>query len=258
MLKKICAASAILILCSSFAGHADVIEPRGITVSAAISLQNAFEEIGKRFSLRNKDVAVAFNFGASGRLMAQIRGGAPVDVFASAALKDMDELDKAGLVQKGTRTNFASNKIVLIIPASSRAFVASFEDLKKPAITKIAIGNPVTVPAGRYADEVLRFYGLSDAIKDKLILAENVRQVLDYVARNEVDAGVVYATDARTRADEVAVVAAAPDSSHEPVLYPIAVVKGSKNEEADRAFISFVHSAEGRKILEQYGFTAVK
>jgi molybdate transport system substrate-binding protein len=258
MLKKLCAGFFALILCGSFAGHLAAGEPRSITVSAAISLQNAFEEIGRRFAARNKDVIVVFNFGASGRLMAQIKGGAPVDVFASAALKDLDELDKAGLVLEGTRVNFASNGIVLIAPASSKAIVASFEDLKKPAIQKIAIGNPRTVPAGRYADEVLHFYKLSDALKDKLVLGENVRQVLDYVARNEVDAGVVYATDARTRVNEVAVVAAAPKNYHKPVLYPIAVVKGSKNEKAARTFLSFVLSVAGRKVLEQYGFTAVK
>jgi molybdate transport system substrate-binding protein len=229
-----------------------------ITVSAAISLKNAFEEIGKLFEARNKDAVIAFNFGASGDLMAQIKGGAPVDVFASAALKDMDELEKAGLILKGTRTDFAANSVVLIKPASSTIPLSSFEDLKKAEVKKIAMGNPKTVPVGRYADEVFQYFKVSDMIKEKLVFAENVRQVLDYVARGEVDAGMVYATDALVRQQDVKVVAAAPRASHKPVIYPVAVVAGTKSEKAARAFIAFVISAEGKKILEKYGFKPVQ
>jgi molybdate transport system substrate-binding protein len=258
MLRQLRTGLFIMVLCGAFAGHVDAVESRSITVSAAISLQNAFEEIGALFESRSDHVKIAFNFGASGYLMAQIKGGAPVDVFASAARKDMDELDKDGLVLKDTEINFASNRIVLIAPVSSKVPVALFEDLKRPEIKKIAIGNPKTVPAGRYADEVLHFYKLSDSVKEKLVLAENVRQVLDYVATGETDAGVVYATDAKTRPQEVRVVTAAPEDSHKPVLYPIGVVKGSKNEQTARAFISFVRSDEGRKILKKYGFKSTQ
>jgi molybdate transport system substrate-binding protein len=117
--------------------------------------------------------------------------------------------------------------------------------------------NPKTSPAGRYADEVFQFLKIADAIKDKLVFAENVRQVLDYVARGEVDAGVVYATDAMTRTSGVTVIAVAQEGSHKPILYPIAIVKGSKNEQAARGFISFVRSDEGKKILGKYGFKPV-
>ncbi len=258
MMKKIAASLIMVGAVLAFSGFARAVEPQGITVSAAISLKNAFEEIGKLYESQNKDVKVAFNFGASGDLMAQIKGGAPVDVFASAALKDMDGLDSDGLVIKDTRANFVSNSVVLVKPASSKAVIASFEDLKKPEIKKIAVGNPKTVPAGRYADEVIQSLKLSDALKDKLILAENVRQVLDYVARNEVDAGVVYSTDAKTRPQDVTVVSAAPEGSHKPILYPIAVVKNTKNEKTAAAFVSFVRSDEGKKILEKYGFRPVK
>ena len=148
--------------------------------------------------------------------------------------------------------------MVLVKPRSSKTRIASFADLEKTEVQKIAIGNPRTVPAGRYADEVFQSLKLSGAIRDKLVLAENVRQVLDYVARGEVDAGVVYATDATTRPQEVTIVATAPKGSHKPILYPIAVVKGSKSENAARAFISFVRSGEGRKILEKFGFKTVE
>lgn len=232
--------------------------PKEITVSSAISLKNAFEEIGKLYKSKNIGTKAVFNFGASGDLMHQIEGGAPVDVFASAAQKDMDLLDQKGLVTPGSRANFAANTVVLVVPIAAKTSLRSFEDLKTDSVKKIALGNPKTVPAGRYAEEIFQYYRLLDAIKDKFILTENVRQVLDYVARGEVDAGVVYATDAATRLKEVRIVATAPEQSHKPVIYPIGVVKGTKNEKAARAFIALVTSPEGKNILEKYGFKAVK
>ncbi len=228
-----------------------------ITVSAAISLKNVFEEIGKLYESQNKNTKVLFNLGASGDLMAQIKGGAPVDVFASAALKDMDELDNAGFVVKDTRTNFVTNSVVLIVPWSSKITITSFEDLEKPEIKKIAVGNPKTVPAGRYAAETFQYYKISDMIQTKLIFTENVRQVLDYVARGEVDAGVVYSTDAMARQQGVRIILTEPEASHKSIIYPIAVVKGSKNEKAAKSFIALVTSAEGQKILSTYGFKPI-
>jgi molybdate transport system substrate-binding protein len=241
-----------------FEGHSAAAESREIVVSAAISLRNAFTDIGQAFEAGNKDVTVSFNFGASGDLKTQIMGGAPADVFASAALKDMDALDADGLLVGNTRVNFVSNAVVLIQPAASGTVIASFDDLKKPEVKKIAMGNPRSVPAGRYADEVLHALKLGDALADKLVLAENVRQVLDYVCRNEVDAGIVYSTDAGTRPGETRVILAAPKGSHKPILYPLAVVKGSKQEQTARAFITFVRSKEGKTILERYGFKPVE
>ena len=223
-----------------------------VTVSAAISLKNAFEEIGKMYEARHPETKVLFNFGASGDLVRQIAGGAPVDVFASAAQKDMDDMSTKGLALPGTRVDFAKNSVVLVVPRNGK--IKSFEDLATERIKRIAVGNPKTVPAGRYAAEVFDYYKLTSAIKDKLIYAENVRQVLDYVARGEVDAGVVYATDAAVRSAEVSVAAEAPESSHKPVVYPIAAVKGTKDEAAAKAFIDAVRSNEGMMILKKYGF----
>ena len=224
--------------------------PKEITVSAAISLKNAFEEIGKLYESKVSGVKVLFNFGASGDLARQIEGGAPVDIFASAAQKDMDGLDGKVLVQ----SKIAANSIVLIVPAFSKTAISSFEGLNANDIQKIAVGNPKTVPAGRYAEEVFSYYKLLPFIQDKLIFTENVRQVIDYVTRGEVDAGIVYATDAVAKEKEIRVVANAPDASHKPVVYPIAVIKGSKNEEPAKAFVSLVLSPDGQNILEKYGF----
>jgi len=225
-----------------------------ITVSAAISLKNAFEETGKIFMQNHPGTKVIFNFGGSGDLARQIEAGAPVDVFASAAQKDMDDLGKKDLIAPNSRRDFARNGVVLVKPANSIIPLQTFTDLQMKEIRKIVIGNPKTVPAGRYAEEALRHHDLWDAVKDKLIFAENVRQALDYVARNEVDAGLVYSTDAMAGSKEVKVAMKLPEGNHQPVVYPIGVIKGTKEESLSKAFVDFVISEEGQRILSRYGF----
>lgn len=228
-------------------------ETREITVSAAISLTDAFNDMGRAFEARVKGVKIHFNYGASGALAGQIAAGAPVDVFASAAQKDALDLDQKGYLVPNSIKIFSANAVVLVQPAEAKATLTTFADLNKNEIRKIAMGNPATVPAGRYGLEVLQFLKIAEAVKEKLVYAENVRQVLDYTARDEVDAGIVYATDAATRT-AVKVMAQAPEGSHTPVLYPVALVKGGKNENLAREFIAFVLSAEGQNILRKYGF----
>ncbi len=228
-----------------------------LTVSAAISLKNAFEEMGHIFESRHKGVKVLFNFGASGDLARQITAGAPVDVFASAALKDMEVLDHQGLIRPDSKINFAGNTLVLIVPNNSPIQGKSFQDLKDERFKRIAIGNPKTVPAGRYAQEVLTSLNLWQGLKDKLILSENVRQALDYVARGECDAGLVYSTDARARSKEIKIIVTAPEGSHRPILYPIGIIQGTKKESLANEFIALVLSNEGKDILKRYGFKNV-
>jgi len=229
-----------------------------INVSAAISLKNAFEEIGKLYEQTNKEEKVVFNFGGSGALKNQIEGGAPVDIFASAAQKDMNDLSEKGLIIKDSRINFAANAVVLVKPSKSKIVISSFNDLVKDEVKKISVGNPVSVPAGRYAKEVLTNYNLWSKLEAKTVLAENVRQVLDYVVRNEVDAGIVYETDAKTVPTDVIIAAVAPADSHAPVIYPAAVVVGCKNKEASGRFLSMLGSEKGMEILTKYGFSPVK
>ncbi len=258
MLKKsfLWAVGCLMVLAA--AGNANAQPSKEITVSAAISLKNAFEEIGTLFESRNTGAKVVFNFGASGDLARQIEGGAPVDVFASAAQKDMDQINTKGLIDGSTRLNFVKNTVVLIQSASSTLEIKGFEDLLKPEIKMISIGNPQTVPAGKYAQEVFTHFKVWESIKNKLILAENVRQVLDYVVKNEVDAGVVYATDAAVQSNKIKIVATAPSESHSPVVYPVAVVKGSKNEVLAKAFITMLTAEEGMRILKKYGFESAR
>jgi molybdate transport system substrate-binding protein len=170
----------------------------------------------------------------------------------------MDDIDRKGLITPGTRLNFVGNTVVLVKPVMSNIRIDSFEDLGKSDVKQIVIGNPKTVPAGRYAEEVLKYLGLWDSVKNKLVYAGHARQALDYVARNEVDAGIVYSTDAVVRSKEVRIVIRAPDESHSSIVYPIGVVKGTKNESLARDFITLVVSPEGRNILKRYGFETVK
>ena len=221
-----------------------------MTVSAAASLTNAFTEIKGMFEKKHAGLQVNTNYAASNPLLKQIQEGAPVDVFASADQATMDKAAAAKVVDPVTRKNFAENDLVLIVPAGSKkpAALAGLKNLKK-----VAIGNPDFVPAGRYAKAALTDAKLWDAMQPALIQGNSVRQVLDYVARGEVDAGFVYATDARQMADKVDVVMVV--GGHEPVTYPIAVALTGTNPKMGQEFLNFVFSPEGQAILAKYGFS---
>jgi molybdate transport system substrate-binding protein len=245
----------IMTACAGFAcshaGHSGA--TREITVSAAASLRDAFREIGERHEERT-GTKVIFNFGASGALQKQIESGAPVDLFASAGRPQMDALAKHRLIIAETQRDFARNTLVLVAPADRTPVITSFADLGSRKIMRLAVGNPKTVPAGQYAEQSLTRIGLWQQLQPRLILAEDVRQVLDYVARGEVDGGIVYASDVRVAGDRVRTVASAPEDSHDPILYPLAVVRASSHQDAARAFIDTVMSDDGKRILEKYGF----
>lgn len=230
-------------------------QPETITVSAAISLKDAFNDLAEIYRSQTGKI-VKFNFGASGTLQKQIETGVPVDIFASAGEKQMDELAEKNLIAINTRKDFAQNTLVLIVPKDSKLNLAEFSQLEKAE--KIAIGNPKTVPAGQYTEQVFEKLKLSQTLKSKLIFAENVRQVLDYVARGEVDAGIVYSTDANVALDEVKIAATAKEDWHQPILYPIAVLKDAEQKQAAQEFVNLILSFEGQEVLESYGFTTVE
>lgn len=226
-----------------------------LTVSAAVSLKDTFKEIAELYKSKT-GASVDFNFGASGALQKQIETGAPVDVFASAGEKQMDELAAKNLIDAATRRDFARNKLILIVPADSKTNVAAVSDLSKPEIQKIAVGNPKTVPAGQYTDEAFEKLNLKSSVASKLIFAEDVRQVLDYVMRGETDAGVVYASDAPIAQGKIRVAGIVSEDAHQPILYPIAVVKDAKQKQLARAFVDLILSDEGQNILRKYGFSS--
>jgi molybdate transport system substrate-binding protein len=225
-----------------------------INVSAAVSTKEAVTDIAKAFEAETHD-HVDLTFGSSGQLAAQIRNGAPVDLFISAANKEVDDLSKAGLVDDATRRIVAGNELVLIVPADSKTSSSSFEQLKDPAFNRVAIGEPKTVPAGQYAMQVLKTLNLENDLSPRLIFGVNVRQVLAYVERGEVSAGVVYATDALQAGPKVKVVATAKPSLHEPVLNPAVVVKASTNKPLALQFLHYLLSDKGQAALAAHGFT---
>lgn len=224
-----------------------------ITVSAAASLTNAFGAVKEAFEKKNPDIKVTTNFAASNPLLRQIEEGAPVDVFASADQATMNKAQDKKLIDEATRANFALNDLVLITPSDSKLAIDGPDDLKKDDVKKIAVGNPESVPAGRYGKAALTASGLWDVLAPKYIMGESVRQTLDYVSRGEVEAGIVYGTDAKQAGDKVRV--AAVLSGHEPVLYPIAVIKDSKAPKEAKSFVDFVSSPEGQEILAKFGFS---
>jgi molybdate transport system substrate-binding protein len=225
-----------------------------LTLSVAISMKDATEELGRRFVQSRPGVVLRYNFGSSGELQKQVEAGAPVDLFISAAQHQMDELDKKGLIVAATRRTFARNVMTIVKPADSRVDIARPDDLLDSRVTRIVVGNPRTVPAGQYAEECLRALGLWDRLKPKLVFAENVRQALDYVARGEVDAGVVYATDAAVRGRDVKEAFRPPEDSYRPVTYPVAVIKDARQPALATAFVDLLLSAGGRQVLGRFGF----
>lgn len=225
-----------------------------VTLSVAVSLKDAIEELGRQFTAGRPGVTLRYNFGASGDLQKQIEAGAPVDVFLSAAQQQMDTLEKQRLILVETRRAFARNVLVVVKPADSKIDITRPADLAEARVTRIAIGNPRSVPAGRYAEESLRSLGLWDRLQPKLVFAENVRQVLHYVARGEVDAGFVYATDAAIRPRGVKEAFRAPDDSYRPVVYPGAVMAASKQAALARAFLDLLTGEQGRAVLARFGF----
>lgn len=223
-----------------------------LTVSAASSLTNVFKDVATAYSKAHPDTTIQYNFAASGALLQQIRQGAPVDVFASADQKTMNDAAKAGLLDEATRKNFVRNEVVLIAPSSSNGEVKDLQSLDTAAVSKIAVGSVASVPVGRYTKEGLEKSGQWEKLTPKFIFAENVRQVLDYVSRAEVQAGFVYATDAAVRSDKVKVVQSLPIDT--VVSYPVAVVKASPNAADARSFVQFLESEQAQAIFSKAGF----
>lgn len=204
------------------------------------------------FEAANPGAKLQFNFAASGALLQQIEKGAPVDVFASADQETMDQAQTKGLVRAAQRRNFVSNVLVVIVPTTSANVPKAMGNLTHVAYQRVAIGVPASVPVGRYTKGALEAAGHWAAIEPKMIGANNVRQVLDYVARAEVDAGFVYATDAALMPDKVKVALTVPTTT--PILYPVAPIATSPNAMLALRFVEFLGGAPAQAMLANHGF----
>ncbi len=255
MKKFLSLSTIVLLVMSIFVGLTGCSSDEKVTlnISAASSLTDVMGEINSLYTRQNHDVAITPNFESSGKLQIQIEQGAPVDIFISAGASQMDALQKGNLTLDGTRKNLLKNKIVLIVPNDSELEISDFNGLLSEEVSKIAIGDPASVPAGKYAKQAFEQLGIYDELESKFILCADVRQVLTYVEEGEVEAGIVYTTDALI-SNKVRVVAEGPAEVNAKIVYPVAVIKDSKNHDAAKKYEDFLFSNEAKAIFEEYGF----
>lgn len=226
-----------------------------LNVSAAASLQEAMVELETKFKEIEPNVKLEVNLGASGALQQQIEEGAPCDVFISAGEKQMTALLEEDLLLEDTNKTLLTNDLVLI--SSNEIKFEDLNSLSKDYISKIAIGDPDSVPAGKYAKEVLDNSKLYNTVEDKLVFAKDVKEVLAWVQQGNAEVGFVYLSDVQGK-DDVEVVYTTKSDSHSPINYPIAVLKDSKKQDKAKAFEDFLLSPDGQNILEKYGFKKAK
>ena len=249
-------AFALLCLTVQFAAPAASADtqPPQILVFAAASLTDALREIGTAYE-QTSAVRVKMSFDASSNMARQIEAGAPADVFFSADTQWMDYLQSRNLIQSDTRRNVVGNRLVLIAPAGSQVRLKikpRFPLMSALGNGRLATGDPDSVPVGRYARAALSALGVWDEVAARLVRAENVRAALIYVARGEAPLGIVYASDALVD-NGVRVVDTFPASTHEPIVYPIALTKSAKRDAA--GFVAFLAGPQGHAIFIKYGFT---
>ncbi|HZW82775.1 MAG TPA: molybdate ABC transporter substrate-binding protein [Candidatus Deferrimicrobium sp.] len=227
--------------------------PKELTVSAAASLKDSLTEIQKKYLQKNPGIKLTFNFAASGTLQQQIEQGAPVDLFISASKTQVDALEQKNLLIKESRVDLLGNELVLVV-GKDNTDITSIRDLTKASVGKISIGTPGSVPAGKYAQEALTKLNLWDTLQPKMVLAaKDVTQVLNYIEAGNVDAGFVYRSDA-LKSNKVKVIEVVPASSHQPIVYPAAIVASTKNMQETKDFIKYLQSSEVQQVFKKYGF----
>ncbi len=226
-----------------------------LTMSAAASLQDALNDIKMDFENEHPNVKITFNFGASGALQQQITQGAPVDLFFSAAEDKFEKLVQDGQIEKKNGINLLGNELVLVVPKDSTKDIKGFEDLANAE--KISIGTPESVPAGQYAKETLENLHLWTNVEKQVVYAKDVRQVLTYVETGNVDAGIVYKTDALS-SSKVKIAAEAEENTHQPIIYPVGVIKDSSNQKEAKQFYQYLQNEKSMKTFEKYGFNGLK
>jgi molybdate transport system substrate-binding protein len=240
---------------SALAAPAAIAQANSPLVFAAASLQDVLPQVGAELT-RTRSVPVRYAFGASSALARQIEQGAPADVFISADLDWMDYLDQRNLIARPSRRNLLSNQLVLIAPATSSARIRIGRNMPLAQALgsgRLALADPASVPAGRYAQAALTSLGIWSQVAGKVAPADNVRGALAFVARGEAPFGIVYATDARAE-PRVRVVGVFPETSHPPILYPGALCTHGREAQAGTLFLGFLQSPAATRFFRQAGF----
>ena len=248
--------AALAVLPALAPEHA-VAQNKPVLVFAAASLKNALDDIAAQYQ-HDTGKSASISYAASSALAKQIEAGAPADVFISADLDWMDYLAGKNLIQANSRKTLLGNKLVLIAPVKSAHPVAikpGFPIAKLLKGGRLALADPDSVPAGKYAKAALQYLGVWDSVANSLAPGENVRATLALVARGEAPLGIVYKTDAAVE-PAVKIVGTFPENSHPPVVYPIALTASSANPDA-AAFLAYVESAKAKPLFRKQGFTVL-
>jgi molybdate transport system substrate-binding protein len=253
-LRSICGLLFGLILgCQSNPIEQKTTDSKTVLVSAAASLRDVLIKVDPLFEQNHPGIRVNYNFGASGALQQQIEQGAPSDVFISAGKKQLDTLQVKGLVVTQTRRNLLTNRLVLIVPKRSTLALKGFQDLAGSGVKRIAVGEPKSVPVGQYTEELFQNLGILERLRPKLVLSNSARGVLAATESGNVEAGVVYATDAKI-SNQVRIISTATEKLHSPIVYPVAVLKNSQNIESATAYVQFLSHPSAQSIFVDEGF----
>lgn len=223
-----------------------------LLVGAAMSLIDVNTALAVAFTEMHPYIALEFTHASSGALQTQIEQGAPIDVFMSAALVQMRNLDEQGLIL-GEYRNLVRNSVVLIVPYGSTLAISSFADVASDEVERIGIGDEA-MPIGNFGREVFDSYGILDIVNEKSVMATEVRTILNWVELGEADAGIVFLTDAVT-SDKVRIVAVADPMRHSPSINPVGIIETGPNNQAAHIFVDFLFSPTAREIFEDFGFT---
>lgn len=226
-----------------------------LTVSAASSLREVLEQIDKKFQEANPDIELRFNFGTSGALKQQIEQGAPVDLYITASEDTYAELVDRDFIHIGA--SIVSNELVIITSKNADFDLQQINDLTNQNINKLAMGTPIVVPAGTYAQQALQYAGIWEILQEKIVFAKDVRQVLTYVETENVQAGIVYKTDAML-SDKVKIVVKADPESHDPIKYPIGILESTNHKTEALLFFNYIKSGEAEDLWRQFGFDVIK
>ena len=221
-----------------------------LTVAAASDLRPPFEELGRAFESVTK-TKVVFVFGSTGMLTRQIENGAPFDLFASASLSYIDQLEQKGLIIPDSKTVYARGRITLWTANESPVRFQGIEDLARPEIQRVAIANPDHAPYGVAAKQALQNAGVWDRVQPKLVYGDNIQQTLQYAQTGNVEVAIVALSLSIPSNGRWTLI---PEDLHEPIDQSLAIMKSTRNEQAARAFITFLGSPQGKAIMKKYGF----
>lgn len=226
-----------------------------ITVSAAASLCGAMDVIKELYEAENSQISITLNYGSSGSLQQQIEQGADVDVYFSAAKSKMEALKEKKLIYDSTEINLLTNSLVIVVPKDVLSII-SIDEMNSSKVQSIGMGQPDSVPAGKYAEESLINLDIIESIKDKIIYAKNVKEVLTWVETGNVDVGMVYKSDA-VSSNKVDLIIDIPEESHSQIVYPAAIIKSSSKIVQAKAFLKYLQGDEAKQVFKEYGFNTI-